>query len=188
MRKALIVVAVVVLIAIAVIASMLHHGFSAHDEPTAMESFLAGVMRRAAVPAELKRAKNPVPLTPAVLAEARAHFADHCALCHGNDGKGKTELGRNLYPRVPDMTLPSTQSQSDGEVFATIENGVRMTGMPAWGNGSAASRRASWALVHFIRHLPKLTPRELEEMKSLNPMTPAEMKEQREEEEFLEGK
>lgn len=38
-------------------------------------------------------------MTPEVLTMARAHFADHCALCHGNDGRGKTEIGRNL-PRT----------------------------------------------------------------------------------------
>ena len=42
-------------------------------------------------------------------------------------------------------------------------------------------------MLHFIRHLPKLTPRELREMKSMNPITPMEMKEQQEEEKFLAG-
>src|SRR5881392_2545450 len=91
----------------------LRYGFSTHDAPMGMEAFLAGRMRHWSIPSELHQAKNPVPLTPAVLAEARAHFADHCASCHGNDGKGKTEMGQHLYPRAPDMTLAETQAQSD---------------------------------------------------------------------------
>jgi cytochrome c553 len=164
----------------------LRYGFSTHDSPTAMEAFIAGRMRHWSIPADLHQARNPLPLTPEVLAEARAHFADHCAVCHGNDGKGKTEMGRHLYPRAPDMTLRETQSQSDGELFATIENGVRLTGMPGWGEGTPESARGSWALVHFIRHLPNVTPEEMAEMEKLNPKSPEEWKEMQNEENFLE--
>jgi mono/diheme cytochrome c family protein len=163
------------------------YGFSARDEPTRVEKLVASLMRRWAVPADLAQRTNPVPLTPAMLAEARAHFADHCAYCHGNDGKGRTEIGRNLYPRAPDMTLAETQRQSDGALFATIENGIRLTGMPAWGNGTPESAHASWTLVHFIRHLPQLTAEEIAEMETLNPKPPAEVLAAKEEEEFLAG-
>ena len=165
----------------------LRYGFSARDEPTRVERIAATAMRRWAVPSDLAKRKNPVPLTPEVLAEARAHFADHCAYCHGNDGKGQTEVGRNLYPRAPDMTLAETQRQSDGALFATIENGIRLTGMPAWGNGTAESAYGSWTLVHFIRHLPQITPGEIAEMEKLNPKPPAEAAAAKEEEEFLAG-
>lgn len=53
-------------------------------------------------------ARNPIPLTPEVLDRARAHFADHCALCHGNDGRGMTTMGQSLYPKASDMWLPDT--------------------------------------------------------------------------------
>jgi mono/diheme cytochrome c family protein len=85
------------------------------------------------------------------------------------------------------MTQPATQSQSDGELFATIENGIRLTGMPAWGDGSAKSAAATWALVHFIRHLPQLTPDEVEAMKALNPKTRDEWQAEAEAEAFLQG-
>src|ERR671918_2329156 len=138
-----------------------------------------------AVPSDLRGRKNPVPLTSEVMAEGKAHFADHCAVCHGNDGKGQTAMGPNFYPKVPDLTLPETQSQSDGELFATIENGVRLTAMPAWGDGTTESAYASWTLVHFIRHLPKLTEQELSEMEKLNPRPHAEWAQLQEEERFL---
>ena len=169
------------------VVRMVRQGFSAHAEPSGVEKLLARTMRRLAVPSDLRDRKNPVTLTPEVLADGRAHFADHCASCHGNDGKGQTAMGPNFYPPVPDMTLPDTQSQSDGELFAAIENGIRLTGMPAWGNGTAESAAGSWALVHFIRHLPRLTAEELDEMKSLNPKTRAEWEALMEEAQFLEG-
>lgn len=181
----------IVLLGVAAGAVMLYrtlrHGFSAHDEPTRIEAVIARTMRHYAVPRDLRGRKNPVPLTPEVLAEARAHFADHCASCHGNDGRGRTQMGQKFYPKAPDMTLAETQSQSDGELFATIENGIRLTGMPGWGNGTAESAHGSWTLVHFIRHLPKISAEELAEMEALNPKSPEEFEAARAEQEFLGG-
>lgn len=165
----------------------LRYGFSAQDEPSRIEQVLARTMRRYATPSDLRSRKNPLPSTPEVLAEALAHFADHCAVCHGNDGKGQTAMGPNFYPKAPDMTLSETQAQSDGELFATIENGIRLTGMPGWGNGTAESAYGSWTLVHFIRHLPRITTEELAEMEALNPKSRAAFELEQEEKRFLEG-
>lgn len=177
----------IAVLAVVMLVRTTRHGFSALDEPSALEALMARTMRRLSVPSDLRGRRNPLPATLEVLREGREHFADHCATCHGNDGKGQTAFGQKMYPRVPDMTAGETQSQSDGALFATIENGIRLTGMPAFGNGTAESARGSWALVHFIRHLPKLTEEELAEMERLNPKTLAEWNATREEEAFLEG-
>lgn len=182
-RTKLSLVAVVAIVTAGGVASMLRHGFSAHDEPTPFERIAARTARHWAVPADLRRVKNPVPFAPQVLAEGRAHFADHCAICHGNDGKGKSGMGTQMYPRTPDMTLAATQTLSDGEIFSIIENGVRLTGMPGFGSGTAESAYGSWSLVHFIRHMPKLTQEELAEMEKLNPKSPEEWEQMQ----FLEG-
>jgi len=191
MRRGWKIAGLVLLAALAVAATVLmrtiRRGFSTFDKPSPLEAIVATRMRRWATPAAVRDARNPVPLTPAVLAEARAHWADHCATCHGNDGKGKTTIGEHLYPPAPDMTLPRSQELTDGELFAIIENGIRLTGMPGWGDGTDASRRESWALVHLIRRLPRITPEELAEMEALNPKTPEEWEEEREEQQFLQG-
>lgn len=180
------IVALVIVAAIAMVASMIRRGFSTHDEPSSLEATVARTMRHWTAPSDLRDRKNPVPVTTQVLAESRAHFADHCAVCHGNDGKGGG-MGRQMYPKAPDMTRATTQSLSDGELFSIIENGVRLTGMPGFGSGTADSAYGSWGLVHFIRHLPKLTPEELAEMEKLNPKSPEEWREMQEEEAFLAG-
>ncbi len=164
---------------------LVQRGFSARDEPSAVEAFAARRLRHLSVPRAERDARNPVPLTPQGLDRARAHFADHCALCHGNDGKGQTTLGRNLYPKAPDMTQPDTQALSDGEIFYLIKNGIRLTGMPAWGKDTAEDNRQTWELVHFIRRLPRLTEEELAEMQGLNPKTRAEWEEEAETRQFL---
>jgi mono/diheme cytochrome c family protein len=161
-------------------------GFSTRGQPSMVEHFAARAARHMAIPSAARNATNPIPFSPEVWSDARAHFADHCASCHGNDGRGQTEIGRNLYPKAPDMQLADTQNLSDGEIYWIIENGVRLTGMPAWGDGSG-NDADTWKLVHFIRHLSHLTSEQLNEMESLNPKTASELEEERQDREFLEG-
>ena len=167
---------------------VLRGGISARVEPTRTETAIARRLRQLAIPASYKTLGNPVPASPQVLSAGRAHFADHCAICHANDGSGGTEMGRNLYPRTPDLRLAQTQQLTDGELFYIVENGIRFTGMPGWGDGSEESQRASWHLVSFIRHLPQLTPEEKLQMERMNPKSPEEWRQMQEDEEFLEGK
>lgn len=163
------------------------HGVSARDAPTPAEESVARALRHLAIHSSDRQRRNPVPPGADALAEGMAHWADHCATCHGNDGRGNTEMGRNLYPKVPDMTLPKTQRLTDGELFAIIKNGVRLTGMPAWGSPGAEGDAQSWMLVHYIRHLRDLTPEELGHMKAMNPVSPMEKQAEREEDAFLNG-
>ena len=85
------------------------------------------------------------------------------------------------------MRLAATQNLEDHELFYIIENGIRLTGMPAWGTGKAAGEEESWRLVRFIRHLPHITPEEIEQMEGLNPKSPEKIRQQIEEEKFLGG-
>ena len=157
---------------------MVSHGFSTRERPSGMEEMLARGMRRMATPRSVRAARNPVASTPEALTRARAHFADHCASCHGNDGRGQTRLGQNLYPQAPDMTTAPTQSLSDGELFSIIENGIRLTGMPGWGSPAPDDDGETWELVHLIRRLPKLTAEEVAEMEALNPKSRAAFEEE----------
>jgi mono/diheme cytochrome c family protein len=166
---------------------MFKTGFSAKAEPSALEVAMARNVRLLAIPRSQRDAKNPVPANPQVLKEALIHFADHCATCHGNDGKGKTTIGQGLYPKVPDLTKSDTQDMTDGDLFFMIHNGIRFTGMPAWGKGPPEKDTDSWRLVHFIRHLPKITAEELDEMKRYNPITELERMKDAEIDQFLSG-
>jgi mono/diheme cytochrome c family protein len=166
---------------------MLARGFSARERPSMLERWVSRRARGMAAPGDAKERVNPVSNSPEVLAEARAHWADHCAACHANNGSGDTEMGKRMYPPAPDMRLPETQQMTDGELFFVIQNGIRMTGMPGWGGGSQHDAQDSWKLVHFIRHLPLVSSEEEREMQSLNPKSPDDLKEEQEEKEFLNG-
>lgn len=179
-------VAVLVIAAVGVgLAGVFGSYPGARGAPTHTEIIVARALRSWAIPRGARNARNPFHSSPDLLQESARHFADHCASCHANDGSGATEMGRNFFPRVPDMRSDATQHLSDGELYYIIHNGVRWTGMPAW--GEADNDSGSWKLVLFIRHLPQLTPAEIHDMERFNPKSVAEQEEEKEEEEFLNG-
>jgi mono/diheme cytochrome c family protein len=162
-------------------------GVRATATPGPIETTLARAARHYLIPAALRARTNPVPSTAESLADGRAHWADHCASCHANDGSGDTPMGRGLYPKAPDMRQAATQDLSDGELFALIEHGVKLTGMPAWTTGTRDGEAASWRLVRFIRQLTALTDADLLEIEDLNPRGRAEWRALEEERRFLSG-
>jgi mono/diheme cytochrome c family protein len=187
-RRNIILLAIVVIVAllVAAAASILHDGLSSRAKPTGMEIMLARNARHLAIPANARKLQNPAADTAENLRDARLHCADHCAICHGNDGAGDTAIGRGLYPKPPDLRAHDTQELPDGELFWIIENGVRFTGMPAFG-GTHGSQEDSWKLVRFIRHIPQLSPDERMEMERYNPKGPEDRQEEQEENDFLQG-
>jgi mono/diheme cytochrome c family protein len=172
-------------LAVGVAAYILHDGLSARATPTRLEAMIARNARLMAMPSTARSLPNPVAPSAENLREARVHFADHCAICHANDGSGDTPIGQGLYPKPPDLRLSETQKLSDGEIFWIIENGIRFTGMPAF--GGHGSQEDTWKLVHFIRHLPQLSAEERIEMEKYNPRGPEEREEEQQENEFLNG-
>src|SRR5215469_6017504 len=113
----LILVVVAIGLAAAATASILHNGLSARATPSALETLLARNAHMLSIPHDARAMRNPVPATPENLREARLHFADHCATCHGNDGSGNSMMGKGLYPKPPNLGAPETQKLSDGELF-----------------------------------------------------------------------
>jgi predicted CXXCH cytochrome family protein len=139
---------------------LVRRGFRASSAPAKWETFIARTVRNFAIPREERDRKNPLEPTSDASQQGREFFVTQCASCHGIDGSGKTPVGTNLYPRVPDLRAPATQNLSDGDLHYIIENGVQLTGMPAWGNPHLESSDNSWKLVLFIRHLRGLTAAE----------------------------
>ena len=101
MRPRLILAVMAVLLLVLIIAGWIEieHGFSARDLPTALEAIVARKVRMMAIPPEAKNEKNPYVPSPDTLTEARRHFADHCAICHGNDGRGNTTMAEISTPK-----------------------------------------------------------------------------------------
>ena len=159
--KALLTTLVIIVVVGAIFGGLLiWRGFRASATPPAWEAALARTIRNLAIPRHERRQKIPFGATPEVIQQGRTLFLTQCATCHGIDGGGKTAVGLNLYPRVPDLRATATQDLSDGEIHYIIENGVQLTGMPAWGKPHRESSGNSWKLVLYIRSLRPLGKQE----------------------------
>ena len=166
-----------VLIAIVIVGGLLAYvrvtGLKSLPEPGALETRVARAIRSVAVPADEKSRVNPLANSKDAANEGLQHFAKYCAMCHANNGSAeKTPIGHGLFPKPPDLRAEATQQLTDGELFYIIENGVRFTGMPAFGavERTEAGERQTWQLVTFVRRLPSISAAEIGWMESLNPL------------------
>ncbi len=100
------------------------------------------------VPVDEVRRANPVKPTPESLASGKKIFAMDCALCHGMDGRGKTEVSKQS--KVPDLTTSATlKGRTDGELSYRIKNGHG--DMP--GEGDRVKPEQLWDVVNYVRSL-----------------------------------
>ncbi|MGE5412753.1 MAG: c-type cytochrome [Syntrophomonadaceae bacterium] len=126
--------------------------------PGALEKRLAGFARDRSVAHRASSTPNPLGKDPAALRDGGEHYKEMCVTCHGAPGVDSSEIGEGLNPPAPDLTLARIQARSDGELFWIVQNGIRMSGMPAF--GPTHKDREIWAIVAFLRHLPSLSPEE----------------------------
>jgi mono/diheme cytochrome c family protein len=130
------------------------YGFSAKAKPSRIESAIAHRLLDLSYPTAAKTMQNPLQASPVYLAEARHQYKEQCAFCHGDDGAGKTEAGRGLYPKA--ANLRHEADMSDGQLFYIMKNGIRFTGMPGWDDAD----EDIWKMVLYIRDLPNQKPSE----------------------------
>jgi mono/diheme cytochrome c family protein len=137
---------------------------SAKRPPGSLEKRIAGFTLDRAVARRAPKGENPMAKDPAAIRAGMAHYKEMCVFCHGAPGVDASEAGEGLNPPAPDLTLARIQKRTDGELFWILQNGIRMTGMPAF--GPTHKDEELWKMVAFLRHLPSLTP---EEEKALAP-------------------
>lgn len=135
--------------------------WSADAKPGALETRIADWVRERWIAIHTTGQTNPLAPTPQLLASAREEFKEHCAVCHGLDGRGPNGFHADFYPPVPRLT-GDTQEMSDSEIFFIITKGVALSGMPAF--GAHHSTEEIWRLVLWIRHLPNLSEQERKEI------------------------
>ena len=134
---------------------------SASSRPSKLEKALAGWVRDASIRARAPRDVK-APTDPATLAKGRSEYAEHCQVCHGLPEAEQSSIAQGLNPPVPDLAEPTTQARSDGELFFIVSQGIRLSGMPAFAKSEPDDVR--WAMVAFVRHLPKLSAEERAEL------------------------
>ncbi len=131
---------------------------SALDRPSRLEMFLATQAKRRLV---ARAAQDLLPVeTPNNadnVEDGHTSYGSSCAGCHGYDGRTPTKLGSSLYPHAPSLASAEVQSYSDREIYVIIHDGIRLSGMPAFGNNQTSDQ--IWNLVRYVRTLPSALPR-----------------------------
>jgi len=154
----------IALLAAIVVATTGAFDVSAASPPSKFEQRVANFTMRRSVARRAPRTRNPQAASPEIWRAGLAHFKENCVMCHGAPGVDESEFGQGLNPPAPDLTLPSIQKMSDGEIFWIVSNGIRMTGMPAF--SPTHKPEEVWKIVAFVRHLPELSDEEQKALKA----------------------
>jgi mono/diheme cytochrome c family protein len=147
----------VVLIALALAAVVVIVGFTqikldALQEPGHLETVFSTQAKHLLVRWNSRDGIAPAPADlQASVDEGDKLYGIECAMCHGPDGHTPTDSGRWMYPRASDLTSLAVQQYSDRELFWIVKNGIRLSGMPAFGR--VESDEHIWNLVHYVRTL-----------------------------------
>ncbi len=100
----------------------------------------------------------------ALIIKGAENYDVMCAICHTPPGGSHSPLAQGLNPVPPDLQV-SGKRMTDKELFWITKNGIRMTGMPAW--GETHNEEVIWSMVAFIKTLPNLGPDEYKRMVEL---------------------
>ncbi len=164
-------IAALIILALAGLIYMYSGGYNVAasvPDPKFVEWMLATTMERS-VAKHAQGTNAPAQLTDAQAREGARVYNETCVYCHGAPGKDPVDIGKGLNPEPP--FLPDTITRwNAAEVFWIIKNGIKMTGMPAF--GPTHKDDEIWKLVAFVQKLPKMKPEEYEQMTQA-PQAPA---------------
>jgi mono/diheme cytochrome c family protein len=152
MRPWVVLIIVLLVGAVVLIVAFTQVKLDAIQKPGRVETFLATAVKRILI---YKSSRSGIPSPPADLQasakEGDTIFGTDCSMCHGADGHTPTDTGRWMYPRASDLTSTAVQAYRDPELFWIIKNGIRFSGMPAF--GKVESDEHIWYLVDYLRTL-----------------------------------
>jgi mono/diheme cytochrome c family protein len=151
-RTSWVVLAIAALAIVLVAVFLMRFRLSAIESPGRLETSVADWGKRFFIERASRQGIPPPPKDKkASIAQGDMLYGIDCSMCHGRDGHATTDMGRWMYPRAVDLTSAEAQRFSDRELFWTIKNGIRFSGMPAF--GKVESDEHIWNLVNFVRSL-----------------------------------
>ena len=144
---------ILVLVVVLIVISLMRFNLTALHPPGPTETRLANLSKRYLIYRASRHGIPPRPQdTKASIERGGSHYGLDCGVCHADDGRAQRSPGQWMYPRASDLTSKQVQSYSDQELFWIIQNGIRFTGMPAFGNVESPDH--VWDLVNYVRTLP----------------------------------
>lgn len=139
-----------------------YYNVAATSQESTLQRWLVHTVMENSVKYHATDLKTPDLLNPDIAKSGFDHYDEMCVACHGAPGLEESELSKGLSPAAPDLAKV-VDEWSSAELFWIIKHGVNMTGMPAW--GPTHSDEKIWAMVAFIKSLPKLTPEGYQDMR-----------------------
>ena len=145
--------AIVAIVVVLIVVAGMRFNLSALDSPGHLETFVANLSKRFFIDRASRQRIAPRPTDiKASISNGGTYYGLDCSICHNDDGRAKGPPGRWMYPRASDLTSKQVQGYSDEELYWIIQNGIRFTGMPAFGKVETPDH--IWDVVNYVRTLP----------------------------------
>jgi mono/diheme cytochrome c family protein len=159
-------VVVTVLVGLAIGGFILATGrfnVAANAPPDFTEKLAPWVLNKA-LERRAREVTDPIAKDPGAVARGMADYREDCLPCHAAPGVDAAEFQEGMNPTPPDIDAEVVRNLSDAKLFWVIKNGIRMTGMPAFGVNQTDDEIRD--IVAFVRHVPQLTDAELQALKT----------------------
>ena len=158
--------------AVAIAASIFflggYYSVAATQRDPAIVDWAIGAVRAASISRHATQTPPmPLDVPEIVQAGARAYADRGCYGCHGAPGVDWEKFSEGLRPDPPDLK-EVVEKREPRELFWVVANGIKMTGMPAFGLAGVSDPEL-WAIVAFLKKLPSVSPDEFKAWVGANP-------------------
>lgn len=138
------------------------YNIAAVEPHSTAERWLFATVRDQSVTSHSQVIQPPSLADPARVQAGFHEYHEMCFTCHGAPGHKPSEIGQGLNPDPPKLDAEAVQARTDAALFWIVKNGLRMTGMPAF--GPTHDEETLWSIVAFLRKLPEIKPQEYNAM------------------------
>jgi len=135
---------------------------AATDKHWAITNNLLEFVRERSISSNAEDIKVPNLSDKNRIAKGATNYDAMCAQCHLAPGIKTSELFEGLYPQPPVLYKHGIENHEPTETFWVIKNGLKMTGMPAWGNYNSDDQ--IWDIMAFLFEMKNLSPEEYQKM------------------------
>ncbi|HEY6306501.1 MAG TPA: cytochrome c [Candidatus Angelobacter sp.] len=126
--------------------------------PMPFEKSMAKMALHARIDKEAPKKDAPMPADEVNLTQGATVYAENCAFCHGLPNQKATMAAKGMFPLPPQLFEKDDMVNDDpaGETYWKVSNGIRMTGMP--GFGEMLTPTQMWQVTLLLGHADKLPP------------------------------
>ncbi len=163
MKKATFILLIVILLGASLFVGSGVYNIAATDKHWAITTELIEILKERSIEVRAEDIVVPDDLEdPARIASGAATYEEMCSVCHLAPGAKVTELHQGLYPQPPVLYKDFDEVPDNKDNFWVIKNGIKLTGMPAW--GASHSDDEIWALLAFINQLSEMSAEEYRDL------------------------